>query len=105
MHGNTEKSDSGFKTRKFDNVLAEVRDFFSICRAEGVYPGGVHFEMTGQDVTECLGGVSGVLPEDLSKRYHTVCDPRLNASKALELAFLIADELAKVAPRRRQAVR
>ncbi|MCI4665481.1 MAG: 3-deoxy-7-phosphoheptulonate synthase class II [Neomegalonema sp.] len=105
MHGNTEKSTSGFKTRQFDNVLSEVRDFFNICRAEGVYPGGVHFEMTGLDVTECLGGVSGVLPEDLSKRYHTVCDPRLNASQALELAFLVAEELVASAPSRRRAVR
>ena len=104
MHGNTEKSESGFKTRKFDNVLAEVRDFFAIARAEGVYPGGVHFEMTGQDVTECLGGVSGVLPEDLSKRYHTFCDPRLNASQALELAFLVAEELVATAPSHRKPV-
>ncbi len=105
MHGNTEKSNTGFKTRHFDKVLSEVRDFFAIARAEGVYPGGVHFEMTGQDVTECLGGLSGVMPEDLSKRYHTVCDPRLNASQALELAFQVARALVAAAPVRRRAVR
>jgi len=93
MHGNTEKSESGYKTRKFENVLGEVRDFFTVHRNEGTHPGGVHFEMTGQDVTECMGGANDITSEDLSSRYHTACDPRLNANQALELAFLVADEL------------
>lgn len=93
MHGNTYKSESGFKTRKFDNILAEVKGFFAVHKAEGTHPGGVHFEMTGEDVTECVGGAKEILDEDLSSRYHTACDPRLNANQALELAFLIADEL------------
>ncbi len=93
MHGNTIKSASGFKTRPFDSVLREVREFFAIHKAEGTIPGGVHFEMTGKDVTECTGGVRAVRDEDLSSRYHTACDPRLNASQALELAFLVAEEL------------
>ncbi|WP_128254218.1 class II 3-deoxy-7-phosphoheptulonate synthase [Falsirhodobacter deserti] len=94
MHGNTIKSASGYKTRPFDNVLAEVKDFFAIHRAEGTVPGGVHFEMTGQDVTECTGGLRAVTDEDLSDRYHTACDPRLNASQSLELAFLVSEELS-----------
>ena len=94
MHGNTIKSDNGYKTRRFDAVLREVQDFFAIHRAEGTTPGGVHFEMTGQDVTECTGGVRAVLEENLCARYHTACDPRLNASQALELAFLVAEELS-----------
>jgi len=94
MHGNTIKSDSGFKTRPFDLVLREVQEFFAIHRDEGTIPGGVHFEMTGQDVTECTGGVRAVTDEDLSSRYHTACDPRLNASQSLELAFLVAEELS-----------
>src|SRR5690606_10285765 len=93
MHGNTIKSESGFKTRPFDSVLREVREFFAVHAAEGTIPGGVHFEMTGQDVTECTGGVRAVTDGDLSSRYHTACDPRLNASQALELAFLVAEEL------------
>jgi 3-deoxy-7-phosphoheptulonate synthase len=93
MHGNTIKSSTGFKTRPFDSILREVREFFAIHQAEGTVPGGVHFEMTGKDVTECTGGVRAVTDEDLSSRYHTVCDPRLNASQALELAFLVAEEL------------
>ena len=93
MHGNVEKSPSGFKTRKFSNILAEVQGFFNVHRAEGTHPGGVHFEMTGQDVTECVGGAADIKDEDLSSRYHTACDPRLNANQALELAFLVADEL------------
>jgi 3-deoxy-7-phosphoheptulonate synthase len=94
MHGNTIKSDSGYKTRPFDSVLREVQEFFAIHRAEGTVPGGVHFEMTGADVTECTGGVRAVSDEDLSDRYHTACDPRLNASQSLELAFLVAEELS-----------
>jgi len=93
MHGNTIKSDSGFKTRPFDRVLREVREFFAIHAAEGTHPGGVHFEMTGKDVTECTGGLRAVADEDLSARYHTACDPRLNASQSLELAFLVSEEL------------
>ena len=94
MHGNTIKSSTGYKTRPFDSVLREVREFFSVHQAEGTIPGGVHFEMTGQDVTECTGGVRAVSEEDLSDRYHTACDPRLNASQSLELAFLVAEELS-----------
>ncbi|SLN40089.1 Phospho-2-dehydro-3-deoxyheptonate aldolase [Falsiruegeria litorea R37] len=96
MHGNTIKSSTGYKTRPFDSVLREVRDFFGVHSAEGTIPGGVHFEMTGQDVTECTGGVRAVTDEDLSDRYHTACDPRLNASQSLELAFLVAEELSKL---------
>ncbi len=94
MHGNTIKSSTGYKTRPFDSVLREVREFFQIHAGEGTVPGGVHFEMTGQDVTECTGGVRAVTDEDLSDRYHTACDPRLNASQSLELAFLVAEELS-----------
>ncbi|MFQ5438784.1 MAG: class II 3-deoxy-7-phosphoheptulonate synthase [Paracoccaceae bacterium] len=103
MHGNTIKSQSGYKTRPFENVLREVREFFAIHNAEGTYPGGVHFEMTGKDVTECTGGVRAVTDEDLSARYHTACDPRLNASQALELAFLVSEELSVRAHERRAA--
>ncbi len=94
MHGNTIKSSTGYKTRPFESVLREVREFFQVHGAEGTIPGGVHFEMTGQDVTECTGGVRAVTDEDLSDRYHTACDPRLNASQSLELAFLVAEELS-----------
>jgi 3-deoxy-7-phosphoheptulonate synthase len=93
MHGNTEKSSTGYKTRRFDNILSEVRDFFAVHRQNGTHPGGVHFELTGQNVTECIGGADRITAEDLSSRYHTACDPRLNANQALELAFLVADEL------------
>ncbi|MBI1217807.1 MAG: 3-deoxy-7-phosphoheptulonate synthase class II [Rhodobacteraceae bacterium] len=94
MHGNTIKSPSGYKTRPFESVLREVREFFAVHNAEGTIPGGVHFEMTGKDVTECTGGLRAVKDEDLSDRYHTACDPRLNASQSLELAFLVAEELS-----------
>jgi 3-deoxy-7-phosphoheptulonate synthase len=90
MHGNTIKLQSGYKTRPVERVLEEVRSFFAIHRAEGTHAGGVHFEMTGQNVTECLGGAQGLKEIDLQDRYQTACDPRLNASQALELAFLIA---------------
>jgi 3-deoxy-7-phosphoheptulonate synthase len=93
MHGNTIKSASGYKTRPFERVLREVREFFAVHAAEGTIPGGVHFEMTGKDVTECTGGVRAVSDENLSDRYHTFCDPRLNAAQALELAFLVAEML------------
>ncbi len=95
MHGNTVKSTSGFKTRPFDHVLAEVQNSFTAHRSEGTYLGGVHFEMTGKDVTECTGGLQLIDDEDLSLRYHTACDPRLNASQSLELAFLVAEQLEK----------
>ncbi|KPN62626.1 phospho-2-dehydro-3-deoxyheptonate aldolase [Aliiroseovarius crassostreae] len=94
MHGNTIKSASGYKTRPFDSVLKEVQEFFAVHQDQGTIPGGVHFEMTGTDVTECTGGVRAVTDEDLSDRYHTACDPRLNASQSLELAFLVAEELS-----------
>ncbi len=93
MHGNTIKSASGYKTRPFDRILAEMRGFFDVCRAEGVYAGGVHFEMTGQNVTECTGGAEAIQDAALGDRYHTHCDPRLNGTQALELAFLIAEKL------------
>ncbi len=93
MHGNVIKSSSGYKTRPFDRILREVTGFFAVHRAEGTNAGGVHFEMTGQNVTECIGGAQAITDEDLGDRYHTHCDPRLNASQALELAFLIADQL------------
>ncbi|MDO8608331.1 MAG: 3-deoxy-7-phosphoheptulonate synthase class II [Phaeospirillum sp.] len=93
MHANTVKATSGFKTRLFDSILAEVRAFFAVHKAEGSHAGGVHFEMTGQDVTECVGGMNSVTEARLGDRYHTHCDPRLNATQALELAFLIAEQL------------
>lgn len=93
MHGNTIKSPNGYKTRKFTDILSEVRQCFAIHKAEGTHAGGVHFEMTGQDVTECLGGAQAISELNLSDRYHTHCDPRLNASQSLELAFLIAEML------------
>ncbi len=93
MHGNVIKSASGYKTRPFDRILAEVRGFFAIHRAEGSHAGGIHLEMTGQDVTECVGGAVAITDEGLKDRYHTHCDPRLNASQSLELAFLLAEML------------
>ena len=93
MHANTVKSSTGYKTRQFDRILAEVRAFFAVHRAEGTHPGGVHFEMTGQNVTECVGGTQAVSEASLGDRYHTHCDPRQNATQSLELAFLIAEAL------------
>lgn len=93
MHGNTIKASSGYKTRSVDSILKEMKGFFEVHRAEGTYAGGVHFEMTGQNVTECIGGAYRITEEGLADRYHTHCDPRLNADQALELAFLIADTL------------
>jgi 3-deoxy-7-phosphoheptulonate synthase len=93
MHGNTIESSSGYKTRPFDRILAEVRSFFAVHKAEGTHAGGVHVEMTGQEVTECTGGAQAITEEALARRYHTHCDPRLNASQSLELAFLIAEAL------------
>lgn len=95
MHGNTVKASNGYKTREFDNVMKEVKSFFDIHHACGTIPGGVHLEMTGQDVTECTGGAFNVTQEALASRYETQCDPRLNADQALELAFLIAEEVKK----------
>ncbi len=95
MHGNTIKAASGLKTRPFDNVLKEVKNVFGIHQSEGSYAGGLHVEMTGQDVTECTGGAQKISEKELSNRYRTHCDPRLNASQALELAFLISDEIKK----------
>ena len=93
MHGNTITAGSGYKTRPFDRILSEVDQFFSIHRAEGTHAGGVHVEMTGQNVTECTGGGAAISEADLSDRYHTHCDPRLNADQALDLAFLMAERL------------
>ncbi len=93
MHGNTTTAATGLKTRSFDRILKEVKSFFEIHRAEGTHAGGVHFEMTGQNVTECLGGAQAISEADLSSRYNTHCDPRLNANQALELAFLMAESL------------
>jgi len=93
MHGNTLVANNGYKTRPFDRILAEVKSFIEIAEAEGVHPGGVHLEMTGQNVTECVGGARKVSEGDLGDRYHTHCDPRLNADQALELAFLVAEKL------------
>ena len=93
MHANTVKSANGYKTRHFDRILTEVRAFFAVHKAEGSHAGGVHFEMTGQDVTECVGGAQAITEAGLSDRYHTHCDPRLNAKQALELAFLLAETL------------
>lgn len=94
MHGNVEKSSSGYKTRDFENILREVKQFFKIHETEGTVAGGIHLEMTGENVTECTGSQSSAITdEDLGSRYHTQCDPRLNANQALELAFMISDTL------------
>ena len=95
MHGNTIKSTTGFKTRPFNNVLKEVKNVFGVHQSEGSYAGGLHIEMTGQNVTECTGGTQKISDKDLSSRYRTHCDPRLNANQALELAFMISDEIKK----------
>jgi 3-deoxy-7-phosphoheptulonate synthase len=95
MHGNIEKTKDGFKTRNFDNILSEVKQFFEIHKRMGTVAAGIHLEMTGNDVTECTGSISCDITEDgLASRYHTQCDPRLNASQALELAFMISDTIA-----------
>jgi 3-deoxy-7-phosphoheptulonate synthase len=93
MHGNTLVANNGYKTRSFDRILSEVQSFIEIAEAEGVHPGGVHLEMTGQNVTECLGGARALSEGDLGDRYHTHCDPRLNGEQALELAFQVAEKL------------
>ena len=95
MHGNTFESASGYKTRDFEDVVEEVRGFFEVHQGLGTVPGGIHVELTGNDVTECIGGAEKILDADLNKRYETVCDPRLNHQQSLELAFLVAEMLAK----------
>ncbi|MBZ9733822.1 MULTISPECIES: class II 3-deoxy-7-phosphoheptulonate synthase [unclassified Mesorhizobium] len=97
MHGNTIEA-AGYKTRPFDRILKEVQTFFEVHRAEGTHPGGIHIEMTGKNVTECTGGARAITAEDLQDRYHTHCDPRLNADQAIELAFLVSDLLKKSHP-------
>ena len=96
MHGNTIKASSGYKTRDFAQILGEVKQFFQVHQAEGTYAGGIHIEMTGQNVTECIGGARPITEDGLSDRYHTHCDPRMNADQSLELAFLIAETLKQV---------
>jgi 3-deoxy-7-phosphoheptulonate synthase len=103
MHGNTVKASTGYKTRPFDRIMSEVKAFFDVHREMGTYAGGVHIEMTGDDVTECVGGISAVSEANLKDRYHTYCDPRLNASQALELAFLVAEEVRAQRPPRMAA--
>jgi len=93
MHGNTTTTSTGYKTRHFDRILDELHGAFAVHTAEGSYAGGVHFELTGQNVTECTGGGQAISEADLAERYHTHCDPRLNASQALELAFQLAEEI------------
>jgi 3-deoxy-7-phosphoheptulonate synthase len=95
MHGNTITAANGYKTRPFELILQEVQQFFAVHAAEGTYAGGVHLEMTGQDVTECTGGARALTDADLNDRYHTFCDPRLNAEQAIEMAFLLADLVKK----------
>jgi len=103
MHGNT-VSAGGYKTRPFDRVLGEVENFFDVHEAEGTHAGGIHIEMTGQDVTECTGGARAISDDDLSNRYHTHCVPRLNADQSIELAFLIAERLKKEKLQRNDSV-
>ncbi|MFC3096720.1 class II 3-deoxy-7-phosphoheptulonate synthase [Alteraurantiacibacter palmitatis] len=104
MHGNVIKSDSGYKTRPFDRILSEVKGFFAVHRAEGTHAGGIHLEMTGQDVTECTGGAVAITDAGLADRYHTHCDPRLNAAQSLEMAFTLAEMLnLELAERRADA--
>ena len=98
MHGNTVKASNGYKTRQFDLILRELRQFFAVHQAEGSYPGGIHLEMTGEHVTECTGGAYDITDSDLSQRYLTSCDPRLNADQVLELAYLIADAFKPAKP-------
>jgi 3-deoxy-7-phosphoheptulonate synthase len=93
MHANIFKTENGFKTRHFDAIMAELDGFFQACWGEGAWPGGVHLEFTGEDVTECLGGSATVLEEQLSHRYETLCDPRLNARQSLDLAFRVAETM------------
>jgi 3-deoxy-7-phosphoheptulonate synthase len=103
MHGNTITLNN-YKTRPFDRILTEVENFFAIHYSEGTHPGGIHIEMTGNDVTECTGGARALKAEDLQDRYHTHCDPRLNADQALELAFLLAEKLKSGRDERKMVV-
>ena len=96
MHGNTIKASSGYKTRPFDRIMSEIKTFFAVHQAEGTQAGGIHLEMTGKNVTECTGGARAITDTDLHDRYHTYCDPRLNAEQSIEVAFLVA-ELLKAA--------
>lgn len=93
MHGNTITSTSGYKTRPFDRIVAEIKAFFAVHAAEGTHAGGIHLEMTGQDVTECTGGARAITDDGLNDRYHTACDPRLNAEQSIDIAFLMAELL------------
>ena len=93
MHGNTIKAATGFKTRPFDRIMSEIRTFFAVHQAEGTYAGGIHLEMTGKNVTECTGGARAISETDLHDRYHTYCDPRLNAEQAIDVAFRVAELL------------
>lgn len=93
MHGNTFKTENGFKTRSWSRIMTEVRGFFAVHEAEGTKAGGLHFEMTGKEVTECVGGIGDIKPQDLNRRYESLCDPRLNHSQALEMAFEAAEIL------------
>ena len=93
MHGNTIKASSGYKTRPFDRIMSEIKTFFAVHQTEGTYAGGVHLEMTGKNVTECTGGARAITDTDLHDRYHTYCDPRLNAEQSIEVAFLVAELL------------
>ncbi|WP_261876758.1 3-deoxy-7-phosphoheptulonate synthase, partial [Mycobacterium marinum] len=93
MHGNTHESSTGYKTRHFDRIVDEVQGFFEVHRGLGTHPGGIHVEITGENVTECLGGAQDISDSDLSGRYETACDPRLNTQQSLELAFLVAEML------------
>lgn len=95
MHGNTFTASGGQKTRKFDDILAEIAGFFAAHHAEGTWPGGVHVELTGDDVTECLGGAEAILDTDLGSRYETMCDPRLNGRQSVDLAFAVAELLRR----------
>lgn len=97
MHGNTFKAESGFKTRAVDKIRDELIAFFDVHEAEGTHPGGIHLEMTGKDVTECVGGLQNISSAQLADRYDTACDPRLNAKQSLELAFLVADRMRRKA--------
>jgi 3-deoxy-D-arabino-heptulosonate 7-phosphate (DAHP) synthase class II len=95
MHGNTWRSSTGHKTRRFDDIVAELHGFIAVHRDLGTHPGGVHLELTGEDVTECLGGTAGIDEAQLGTRYRTACDPRLNREQSQELAFLLATELVR----------
>ena len=96
MHANTIKTENNYKTREFEKIIGEIKNFFEIHKSEGTYPGGIHLEMTGENVTECVGGTKNISKNDLANRYHTKCDPRLNADQALELAFFIAENFKKI---------